>query len=220
MTDSRDRPAARGAADEAASGRGLDAAPAEAAAAVEQNAPAQPSPPEAPPPQPSAADELARLREELAAAVDRGLRAQAELDNYRKRVARERQDDLRYAATPLLRDLLPVRDNIQRAIDAADKSDNADSLKQGIRMVAEQLATVLQQHHCVEIPTRVGDPFDPNIHEAVSVQPHGELPENTVAAVVRAGYRLHDRVLRPAQVIVASAPPQPQPPPGDGAPAG
>jgi molecular chaperone GrpE len=214
MTDSRDRPSARGAAQEAAPQPGAEAA---ASATAQPHEPADASPSAASAAEPSLADELARLREELAAAVDRALRAQAELENYRKRVARERQDDLRYAATPLLRDLLPVRDNIQRAIDAADKVDNADSLKQGIRMVAEQLSTVLHQHHCVEIPIRIGDPFDPNIHEAVSVQPHDALPENTVATVVRAGYRLHDRVLRPAQVIVASAPTQRQSP-GDGTP--
>jgi molecular chaperone GrpE len=144
-----------------------------------------------------------KLREELAAAKDRELRVHAELDNYRKRAARELGDGLRYANISLLRDLLPVLDNVDRAIEAAEKNADANALLDGFKMVSQQLGDVLKQHHCVRIEA-LHTPFDPNVHHAVLQQPSEEYPANTVLMVTQNGYQLHDRVVRPSQVIVST----------------
>ena len=141
---------------------------------------------------------------ELQAAHDRELRCRAELDNFRKRAAREYQDGLRYANLPLLQDLLPVIDNIDRAIEAAEKNADADALLEGFRMVSQQLEDVLKRHHCTRIEA-LDAPFDPNFHHAVMQQPSDEHPANTVLVVTQNGYQLHDRVVRPSQVIVSKA---------------
>jgi molecular chaperone GrpE len=148
-------------------------------------------------------DEIVKLRADLAAAQDLQLRALAELDNYRKRAARELQDQQRYAQLPLMRDVLPALDNVQRAIDAAEKSHDAAALLAGIKLVAQQLQDVLKRQHCTVIPA-LHAPFDPNVHEAILQQPSAEVPPNTVLQEVRPGYRLFDRVVRPSQVIVSA----------------
>jgi len=146
-----------------------------------------------------------KLREELDAARDRALRCQAELENFRKRAARDMQDALRYANLPLLTDLLPVLDNIDRAIEAAGQSADAAALLEGVHMVRQQFSDVLKKHHCLRIDA-LNAPFDPNVHHAVMQQPSEEHPANTVLTVTQDGYQLHDRVVRPSQVIVSSAP--------------
>lgn len=154
---------------------------------------------------PSATEESAsQLRAELEAARDRELRCRAELDNYRKRAARELDDRLRHANLPLLQDLLPVIDNVERAIEAAEKNADADALLEGFNMVRQQLEDVLKRHHCRRIEA-LGAPFDPNVHHAVMQQPSDEHPDNTVMMVTQNGYQLHDRVVRPSQVIVSKA---------------
>jgi molecular chaperone GrpE len=154
---------------------------------------------------PEQAAEIDRLRSELAQAKDRALRSLAELDNYRKRADRMVEEERRYACLPLLRDLLPVLDNVKRAIEASEKNPDATSLREGVELVARQLEGVLSKHHCNPI-TALHQPFDPNYHEALLQQPSTEFPPNTVLQEVRTGFVLHDRVVRPSQVIV-SAPP-------------
>lgn len=151
--------------------------------------------------------EIDRLRAELDEAKDRGLRVQAELENYRKRVARQMEEERRYAHMPLIRDLLPVWDNMGRAIEAAEKAHETASLLEGFKMVAGQLEDVLQRHHCTRIEA-LEEPFDPNLHEAIFQQPSDEHPANTVLQVTQTGFCLHDRVVRPSQVIVSAALPQ------------
>ena len=135
---------------------------------------------------------------------DRELRSQAELDNYRKRAARELDERLRYANMALLRDLLPVVDNVDRAIDAAEKNADAAALLEGFKMVHKQLGDALARHHCRPIDA-LNEPFDPHKHHAVMQQPSAEHPANTVLMVTQNGYELHDRVVRPSQVIVSKA---------------
>lgn len=143
---------------------------------------------------------------ELAACNDRLLRLQAEMQNLRNRTAREIADERRYAALPILRDLLPVVDNIDRAIEAAEKAGEAENLLAGFRLVRQQLVTALTQQHCEPIEA-LNQPFDPNFHQAILQQPSTEVPPGVVTMVTQPGYRLHDRVVRPAQVIVSSGPP-------------
>ena len=147
--------------------------------------------------------ELAKLRAELEDAKNRALRGWAELENYRKRTNRQMEEERRYAALPLLRDLLPVLDNVKRAVEAAEKTHDTASLLEGIKLVLQQLGTVLQRHHCTPIKA-LGEPFDPNFHDAILHQPAPDVPANTVIQEVHQGFQLHDRVVRPSQVIVSS----------------
>lgn len=138
---------------------------------------------------------------------DRWIRTQAELENYRKRTQKEAQQNRRYQALPLARDLLPALDNLQRAIEAAETSRQIDELLEGIRMVSRQFDEILSRH-AVEPIEAVDQPFDPNFHEAVQHVPSAEQPPMTVVQELERGYRLHDRVVRPSRVIVSSGPPQ------------
>ncbi len=135
---------------------------------------------------------------------DRLLRSQAELDNFRKRTRREMDDERRFAEQSLLTDLLPVLDNISRAIEAADKTDDRASLLSGFKLLASQLDGVFERHNAKRIDAQ-GQAFDPALHQAIMQQPSAEHPPNTVVAVGQVGYTLHDRVIRPAQVVVSKA---------------
>lgn len=145
---------------------------------------------------------LAQLQGDLEAARLDVLRAQAELENFRKRMRREQEQELRYAALPLMSDLLPVVDNLERALAAAGQNEAAGGLVDGVRMVAEQLLGVLERHDCRRIAA-VGAAFDPHLHQAIAQQPSDEHPAGVVVIEAQAGYQLHDRVVRPAQVIVS-----------------
>lgn len=153
--------------------------------------------------QAASTDDALGWRQQVAAANDRALRAQAELENYRKRTRKEMEDERRYAQLPLLNDLLPVIDNVGRAIQAAEKSPEGAGLLAGFKMVAQQLDGVLSRHHCQRIDA-LHKPFDPHLHAAILQQPSREFPPNTVIQVAQEGYQLHDRVLRPSQVIVST----------------
>jgi molecular chaperone GrpE len=143
--------------------------------------------------------------EELAAQGERLLRLQAEMQNLRNRTSREIADERKYAALPVLTDLLTVVDNIDRAIEAAEKAGEAENLLAGFRLVKQQLHTLLNRNECVPIPAE-NEVFDPNFHQAILQQPSDEVPAGNVMMVTQQGYKLHDRVVRPAQVIVSSGP--------------
>ncbi len=140
-------------------------------------------------------------------AKKQALLAQADLENYRKRIEREQQQERRYAGIRLLRDLLPVLDNMQRAIEAAEKTQESAALLEGFKLVIQQLQTMLAQHNCNPI-VAVGEQFDPNLHEAVSQMPSEEHPAGTILIETAVGYCLYDRVVRPSQVIVSTGPAQ------------
>jgi molecular chaperone GrpE len=154
------------------------------------------------------ADKLNVLREALRAAEAEVLRGQAELENFRKRARRDMEEERRYASLPLMRDLLPVMDNLQRAL-AHGAQVNADSepLLAGVQMVVQELSQTLEKHHCHRIEA-AGAPFDPNYHEAIGQQASSEHAAGQVALVVTEGYRLHDRVIRPSQVLVSTGSPE------------
>jgi len=150
--------------------------------------------------------DLAKLRSELEVANDLILRAQAELENFRKRSRREIVEERRYATLPLLRDVLPVVDNLKRAIESATDANSFAGLLEGVKLVADQLDTVLTQHDCQLIDALEAE-FDPHFHEAISQIPSQECPAGKVVHVSQVGYRLHDRVVRPSQVVVSTGPP-------------
>jgi molecular chaperone GrpE len=152
----------------------------------------------------AAGDELEKLRAEVADGRDRALRATAELENFRKRARREIEDERRYAELPLLSDLLPVIDNVGRAITAGETATDPKSVVAGFKIVAQQLEQVLARHSCTKIEA-LNQAFDPHKHQAILQQPSDKVAPNTVLTVAQDGYQVHDRVLRPAQVIVSTA---------------
>ncbi|HRX81558.1 MAG: nucleotide exchange factor GrpE [Planctomycetaceae bacterium] len=148
------------------------------------------------------------LQEQLKQANDRVLRAQAELENFRKRARRDLEEQRQYANLPLVSDLIPAFDNLDRAVEAAEQNENATGLLEGVKMVAVQIHSILQQYNCRRVPA-VGGEFDPNVHEAIAQEPSEDVPAGNITREVRVGYQLHDRVIRPSQVMVSTGSPQP-----------
>jgi molecular chaperone GrpE len=135
---------------------------------------------------------------------ERLLRQAAELENYKKRSARERDDAIRYANESLLKDLLPVVDNLERAIAHASGGGNGKPLVEGVEMVLRGLADVLAKHGAMPILAQ-GQPFDPTKHEAITQVETDDHEPNSVVEELHKGYMLRDRLLRPALVSVAKA---------------
>lgn len=135
---------------------------------------------------------------------DKWARALADLDNFRRRIQREMEEDRKYLALPLLKALLPGLDGLDRTLNAAATSKNANDLITGVQMVQKQFESSLGQFGVKAIEA-VGLAFDPNVHEAITQMPSAEHPPMTVLQDVERGYLLHDRVVRPSKVIVASA---------------
>lgn len=165
-----------------------------------------------PEPSPVSAEELAALREKAAQAEafkDRYLRAVADLENFRKRAARERQEAVQYANQSLMEKLVPALDNLDMALSAVNAASAAgtssDSLRTGVEMVLAQVKGALRDAGLEEIDA-LGQTFDPAWHEAVSQQETADVPEGQVVQQLRKGYRLQQRLVRPATVVVARAP--------------
>lgn len=150
----------------------------------------------------AAGDEVDELRREIADLRDRSMRTLADFDNYRKRSERERRDAIRYATAAPFGELLEVVDNLGRALAAGG---SADDLKTGVEMTLRQLEEVLERHG-VETVTALGQRFDPAHHEAVSRLEDPDVEVPTVVEELQRGYRLHERLLRPARVVVAVPP--------------
>ncbi len=138
---------------------------------------------------------------------DRLLRTAAELDNFKKRAARERQDTVRFANETLLQRFIPVLDAFEMAQSAAQNTtaESVQSLHAGIAMIQQQLKNILTEAGLEEVDA-TGKVFDPTLHEAVSQQESADVPEGSVVQQLRKGYRLRERLLRPAAVIVARKP--------------
>src|SRR5262245_11708633 len=153
------------------------------------------------PPAPETGTELAELK-------DKHLRLAAEYDNFRRRSLKERQDLHNYANENVFKELLPIVDNLERAVTHARKEEqrpDSENLLQGIELTYRSLLQVLAKHGVVEIEAQ-GTAFDPQVHEAVRRVPSGDHQPGTVVEVYQKGYKLKDRMLRPAMVAVASEP--------------
>lgn len=139
---------------------------------------------------------------------ERLLRTTADFDNFKKRAAREKQEAIKSATESLLQKVIPVLDNFEMALAATQTSsaDSVKSLSDGVTMIHSQLKSVLTDAGLEEVES-AGKPFDPNLHEAVSQQESTDVPEGHVLQQLRKGYKLRERLLRPATVIVAKAPP-------------
>ena len=165
-----------------------------------------------------AADALEDLKKELEAAQmeakenhDRMLRMAAELDNFKKRSARELDDLRKYATENLIRQLLTVVDNLERAIaSASPEGENGKGVVDGVVLTLAEINKILENHHVSPI-TALGEPFDPAYHQAMCQEERADHPPNTVVQEFQKGYLMHDRLLRPTMVVVSKAPPSGQP---------
>ena len=150
--------------------------------------------------------ELDQLKAEVAEKSDLLLRAAAEIENVRKRGRRDAEEARKFGSTGLLNDLLGIVDNLNRAVEAAELSEESSSLLSGVKMVTGELDAILEKYQCKKIVS-LGQPFDPNLHEAIQMQPSEEFAANLVSLEARTGYQYHDRVLRTAQVFVSTGSP-------------
>jgi molecular chaperone GrpE len=146
-------------------------------------------------------DEHVEQEEQVEQEVDdRLLRLAADFENYKKRAARERQEYVSFANERLLKELLPVLDDLERALNSAERHEEAQ-LEEGVRLVHRSLASLLERQGVQEISTE--GKFDPHVHEALLAQPSEEAEHGDVLDVIQKGYKIGDRVVRPARVIVA-----------------
>jgi len=150
--------------------------------------------------------EIERLSAEAAALKDELLRNRAEVENVRKRCEKQKNDAVRYASLPLIRELLTVIDNLSLALQYAKKDD---PLREGVQMALDGLQKVLEAHHLEEIKA-VGEKFDPALHEAVSIAGDPAVGDNVIVEEYKTGYRLHGRVVRASSVVVNHLPHEPE----------
>lgn len=148
------------------------------------------------------AEEVTDFQAEAARFKDLALRAQADLDNYRKRAIRDKEESIRYANSSLLEKLLPVLDNFELGLEAARSAPDTASIVQGMAMVQKQLQDFLKSQGVEAVPAE-GEVFDPARHEAVAQEHSAEVPEGHVVRLLRKGYKLKDRLLRASSVTVS-----------------
>jgi len=153
-------------------------------------------------------NELSQAREETKAHQEQYLRTLADMENLRKRTQREKEDLAKFANENILREILPVIDNLERAVEHADQGNTSDGLLEGVQMTLNQFSQVLSRFGVAPIEA-TGQPFDPALHQAMGQLESADQPVNTVVQQMQKGYQLNDRLLRPAFVMVAKAPTAP-----------
>ena len=148
---------------------------------------------------------LAAAKKEVAANYDRYMRAVADLENFRKRTIREKDELRQFAAANVVEDIIPILDNLSLGLAAARQQTDVKAIVEGVGHVLEQFKSTLGKHGLKEL-NPLGQPFDPNQHDCISHQPSPDVSEEKVSQVVRLGYSLNGRLLRPASVVVSSGP--------------
>ena len=166
---------------------------------------------------PPSSEEYNRMKEELAGAIaknaeyeersDRMLRTIADYENLKKRAVREKAEFFKFAVEGVIKDLILIVDSIERGIESGKESKDFDSLNEGIQLIHKQLGELLKKRDVTVIEAQ-GEPFDPNLHEAVMHIESEEVEENAVIEEFQRGYLLHDRVIRPSMVSVSRGKPQ------------
>lgn len=157
---------------------------------------------------PALEEQLAAAKQEAAANYERYLRAVADLENFRKRTVREKDELRQFAAAGVMEDLIPIIDTLGLGLAAARQQTDVKAVADGIGLVLEQLKSTLGRHGLKEVNPQ-GQPFDPNFHESISHLPSDDVPAESVSQVVRLGYTLNGRLVRPASVVVSSGPAAP-----------
>jgi molecular chaperone GrpE len=147
-------------------------------------------------------DELEQAQDELARHREAMLRMQAEMENLHKRMLRDAEKSRKFALERIMKDLLQVRDSMERGLEVAGEAATVESLREGQELTLKMLAKLMQDHG-LEVVDPAGQPFDPELHEAMTVMPSAEMPEDFVLEVLQKGFKLHDRLIRPARVIVS-----------------
>ncbi len=152
-------------------------------------------------------EDAACARQEAADSHDRYLRLCAEFDNYKKRAQRQMDDHKKFSNTALIKDLLPVVDNLERALatSGGNQSTTDACMAEGVEMTLSEIKNILAKYNVTPIES-LGEPFDPNYHDAMMQAESEDYPENTVIQELQKGYMLHDRVIRPAMVVVSKGP--------------
>lgn len=154
-------------------------------------------------------EELEAVRQEARDNYDRFVRLSAEFENYKKRASREMSEFRKYANEMIIRELLPVVDNLERAIESSGDDENVNScVVEGVGMTLKEILKVFDQFEVKQVES-LGQPFNPGFHEAVMREESDEYPENTVIKEFQKGYLMHDRLIRPAMVVVSSAKTEP-----------
>lgn len=148
------------------------------------------------------AAQLAKAQEEARTTEDKMLRMAAEFENFKKRTRRERETYLKYAEEDILKELLPSVDNLERAIEQGRNTDDIAALLEGVEMTFKGILTALEKFG-LKLLDGVGEPFDPNFHEAVAMEASSEMPENSILQEFQKGYMYKDRLLRAAKVVVS-----------------
>ncbi|MCB9538236.1 MAG: nucleotide exchange factor GrpE [Myxococcales bacterium] len=154
---------------------------------------------------PADVETIARLETQIDEWKSRAYRQAADLENMRKRHTKEREETRKFGIEGLLKDLLPVVDNMERALGHAETEGGNEGLVEGVRMVWKQFLGVVESYGARPFEA-LGEPFDPQVHEAMTQMPSAEHPPNTVIQVFQRGWMLHDRLVRPAMVVVSKAP--------------
>ena len=144
------------------------------------------------------------VEQQLAQERDNNMRLLAEIDNLRKRSQREMQQQLKYAALPVISEMLSVIDDLHRTLAASQSGGDVEAFTGGVEIVVQSCMTVLEKYQCRAIEAEVGTAFDVNLHEAISMQPSNQFDANVIMAMVQQGYQMHERVIRPSQVVVSS----------------
>lgn len=151
-------------------------------------------------PQPS--NELLKAREEAEKLKNDYLYLRAEFDNYKKHMLKERSELLKFGAERFIRDLLTVVDNFERALSVQVTAESFQSFKQGVEITAQEMKSLLSKHGVQEVACE-GQAFDPSVHEALSSEPTNSVPPGHISRVFQKAYKYHEKLLRPAQVVVA-----------------
>jgi len=149
-----------------------------------------------------AQSQLEELQTKYQEMSDAFLRSRAEIENNRKRALDEEAKARKFAIEGFAKSLIPVKDSMEAALDA--KNQTVETIREGVETTLKQLISALEEHHVQEIAPALGDKLDPHLHQAIAVVPSKEQAANTIVEVLQKGYTIHERVLRPAMVIVAS----------------
>ncbi|NPA39843.1 MAG: nucleotide exchange factor GrpE [Thermodesulfobacteria bacterium] len=145
-----------------------------------------------------------KIDEELKYWKNMALRYAAEVENLKKSFKREKEEYYKFALESVFKELLPAIDNLERALEAFSQSQNIEALKQGVELTLKSIIQALEKFGLTQFEPAIGEPFHPNFHEALSTEEHPEVPSGAITKVYQKGYKLHERVIRPALVCVSS----------------